>query len=195
MVGYAAAKRARKAQDMHRTLRSAAHEQRFVALYRQHFAYVYQAARRLGGRTRDLEDLVHDVFVVVHRKADTLDWSRSLKPYLYGVVFRIVSDYRKRAAYLREAPVDPQASQVAAASDPAGEAERRQAQALVMRGLDALPMDQRAVFVMHELDDLTIPEIAAALGVGQNTLYSRLRLARGRFAKAIRRLQGPARSR
>lgn len=67
--------------------------------------------------------------------------------------------------------------------------ERRQAQHLVHRALDVLDLDKRAVFVLHDLDDTPIPEIARALGIAEGTAYSRLRAARSEFTAAVRRAQ------
>lgn len=162
----------------------------FRALYEREFAWVHRTLRRLGARDRDLEDLAHDVFVVVYRRLDDYDPARPLRPWLFGIAFRVVSDYRRRAAFTRETatPLEltPGGTTPAHQEDDLADRERRE---LVLAALDGLDLDQRAVFVLHELDGATIPEIAAALDVSQNTLYSRLRLARGRFAAAVERLR------
>lgn len=160
----------------------------FERIYAEQFDYVWRTLRRLGVRERDLEDKAHDVFVVVYRTLERYDRSRPIKPWLFGIAFRVVSDYRRRAGFAREVPVDvageapdmgPGAFEHVAA------AERR---ALVGEALDALPIDQRAVFVMVELEGLAVPEIAATLAIPDNTAYSRLRLARRRFTAAVQRL-------
>jgi RNA polymerase sigma-70 factor (ECF subfamily) len=58
-----------------------------------------------------------------------------------------------------------------------------------MKALDTLDLDRRAVFVLHELDELSMPEIAAALSIPLNTAYSRLRLARADLAAWLERCQ------
>jgi RNA polymerase sigma-70 factor (ECF subfamily) len=63
----------------------------------------------------------------------------------------------------------------------AGEEARRQ----VARALEKLPLEQRAVFVLHDIDGVSAPEIARALEVPLNTVYSRLRLAREKFLAAV----------
>jgi len=77
------------------------------------------------------------------------------------------------------------------ASTPESEerASREEKRALVAAVLEALSMDQRAVFVLHDLEERAVPEIATMLGIPLNTAYSRLRLAREQFAAAVRRLQ------
>ncbi|MGM0575606.1 MAG: RNA polymerase sigma factor [Myxococcota bacterium] len=163
-------------------------EEAFRAIYAGEFEYVWRTLRRLGVRDRDMEDLAHDVFVVVYRTLGRYDRERPVRPWLFGIAFRVVSDYRRRARFSREIPVDRDDA-VSGAPAPDEEVERRDRRALVLAALEELPMPQRAVFVSHELEGLTVPEIAAGLSVPENTCYSRLRLARRKFAEAVRRLR------
>jgi len=154
-------------------------------IYEQEFDFIWRLLRRFGVRDRDREDLAHDVFVAVHGSLDRYDRGRPLRPWLFGVAFRVVSDYRRKASFQREVPVDEHrtASTPAVALETLEAAERR---ALVAAGLERIPMDQRAVFVLHELEGQSVPEIASALGISDNTCYSRLRLGRERFTRAVR---------
>ena len=67
--------------------------------------------------------------------------------------------------------------------------ESAEAKRLVDRALDVLDDDKRAVFVLHDLDDTSVPEIARVLGIPEGTAYTRLRAARAEFTAAVRRLQ------
>ena len=149
--------------------------------------------RRLGVQERDLEDLCHDVFVVVFRNLDVYDARRPIRPWLFGIAFRVASDYRRSARHRREAR--RRRDEVGACpAPPADEVMlRRERQRLVVRALEELELDRRAVFVMHDIDGHVMPDIAAALGVPLNTAYSRLRLARADFAAAVKRVQGGGR--
>jgi RNA polymerase sigma-70 factor (ECF subfamily) len=159
----------------------------FPAVYGAEFSYVWNALRRLGVQDRDVEDLCHDVFVVVFRNLAAYDTRRPIRPWLFGIAFRVASDYR-RSARRREIPAPPR--EVPCPAPPADEVMlRRERQRLVARALEALELDRRAVFVMHDIDGHVMPDIAAALGVPLNTAYSRLRLARVDFAEAIKRVQ------
>lgn len=159
----------------------------FRGIYESEFAYVYRTLERLGARAADVEDLAHDVFVVVHRKLAEYDPARPLKPWLFGIAYRVASDDRRRARHASEVPTET--IEVADAAPAADEQiAARQARELVLAALTGLDLDQRAVFVMHDLDGCPAPEIAAALGAPVNTIYSRLRLAREKFAAAVRRL-------
>lgn len=159
----------------------------FEAMFEAHFGYVWATLRRLGVAERDLEDLTQDVYLRVFRQLKAYDAERPLRPWLFGFAFRVASDYRRLARNRRELlhvqDREPR--------DPAPSALERvlQTEALSMAqaALEQLELDRRAVFILHELDDCPIPEVAQALDIPLNTAYSRLRLARQQFAASVRR--------
>jgi RNA polymerase sigma-70 factor (ECF subfamily) len=156
-------------------------------IYRSEFAYVWRTLRRLGAPPSDIEDLAHDVFVVVHRHLGDYDASRPLRPWLFGIALRVVSDFRRLGRNLREvtgAPIEA----VDGGPTPHERTEEMEARAFLLKALDELDLDRRAVFVMHAFDELSVPEIAAALSIPLNTAYSRLRLARAAVAACLKRL-------
>lgn len=159
----------------------------FRATYQTEFVYVWHSLRRLGVREADLEDLAHDVFVIFYRTLERFDRNRATRPWLYGIAFRVASDYRRKASFRREVPVEDR-DPPARTPLPPDELEARERRALVMQGLDALSMEQRAVFVMVELQEHSVVDVAEALSIKENTAYSRLRLARRKFAAAVRRV-------
>lgn len=159
----------------------------FEAMFEAHFGYVWATLRRLGIEDRDLEDLTQDVYLRVFRQLEAFDAERPLRPWLFGFAFRVASDYRRLARNRREL-LHVQDGEPA---DPAPSALERvlQTEALTMAqaALEQLELDRRAVFILHELDDCPIPEVAEALDIPLNTAYSRLRLARQQFAASVRR--------
>ena len=158
----------------------------FNAIFQAEFDYVWHSLRRLGVPQRDLEDLTHDVFFRVYERLSDYDRNRPLRPWLFGFSFRVASDYRRRFSNRREL-----LSHDSEASDPAPTALDRlvhaEAMSLAQLALDAVPMDRRAIFILHEIDGCTVPEIATALGLPLNTAYSRLRVARDEFRAACER--------
>ena len=154
---------------------------------------MFHTLRRLGIRDRDLEDVTHDVFVVVHRKLDDYDASRPLRPWLFGIAHRVAADYRRLARHRREV-FDEQTDRIPSPrADVEADAQKREARTIVLAALDQLEPQRRAVFAMHEIDGFSMPEIAEALNIPLNTGYSRLRLAREGFAAAVAAVQANAR--
>ena len=161
------------------------------AIFEEELGYVWNTLRRLGVRAADLEDVAHEVFVVVHKRLESFDPSRPLRPWLFGIAFRVVSDHRRRAhrRYETLTADEPLASE-AGPSGPEEEASARERRAILLRALDALDEEKRAVLVMHDLDEVPMPEVARTLEIPLNTGYSRLRLARAELATRVRALRG-----
>ena len=161
----------------------------FDAIYRDHVEYVWTTLRRLGVWPADLEDVAHEVFVTIHRRRDDFDATRPMRPWIFGIALRAASRYRRTTRRRREVSGDHLTELADHARGAAGELEHRDARRIVFGALDRLNDEQRAVFVLHELEGKSVPEISSELDVPLNTVYSRLRLARGRFAAAASRLQ------
>lgn len=172
--------------------RSTAQRPRFEDVYARERDYLWKSLRRLGIPERHLEDVAHDVLVVVHRKLSDFDEARPIRPWIFGIAMRTAADFRrsfKNALETPEQDLDPPDDEPRVAT-PEGALEAREQRALVLRALEALDDDKRAVFVLHELDAEAMPAIAEALSIPLNTAYSRLRAAREEFASAVRRLRG-----
>jgi RNA polymerase sigma-70 factor, ECF subfamily len=162
----------------------------FGGMYRAEFAFVFNSLRRLGVARRDLEDLAHDVFFTAYRRRDSYDPKRPLKPWLFGIAFRVASDFRGLARQAREVS---QGDDGFDAPDekrlPDEDLAVRQDRELVLRALQRIDLARRAVFVLHDLEGQTVPDIAASLDIPEGTAYSRLRQARFEFADAVKALR------
>jgi RNA polymerase sigma-70 factor (ECF subfamily) len=159
----------------------------FPAIFERELDYVWASLRRLGVADRDLEDVAQEVFVQVHRRLSQYDRSRPLRPWLFAFAFRCASDWRRLARHRVEVlGLAVEAAEPAARADEA--LERRQDRDLVLRALEEIEIDRRAVFILHELDECPMKEIAVSLGIALFTGYSRLRVAREEFASAVRAL-------
>jgi len=154
-----------------------------------HAQYVWNSLRRLGVPRSDLEDLTHDVFVQVQRHLGDYDPERPARPWLFGFAFRIASQRRKRASHRRETLTDPSREPV----DPSTPADQQLAddedRRLLMAAMDAIAIDRRAVFVLSQIDEVPITEVATSLAIPLNTAYSQLRLARAELAAEVKRLR------
>ena len=160
----------------------------FRAIFDQHFDYVWFTLRRFGVPARDLDDLAHDVFFQIYQHLGQYDPSRPLRPWLFGFAYRMASDYRRLARHRRET-LDEPCEGIDAAPSAAERVASRQTLDLVWNALEHLDLDRRAIFVLHEVEGYSIPEVASALEIPLNTADSRLRLAREQFAKSVQRLR------
>jgi RNA polymerase sigma-70 factor (ECF subfamily) len=159
----------------------------FRVLYGAELPYVLESLRRLGVRDGDLEDVAHEVFVTVYRQLPRYDPSRALRPWLFGIALRVAANYRRLARFRHESDRElPDLPGPAPAVDE--QLAAAEARALLLEALDALDLDARAVLVMYELDEQPVSDIAVALGIPVNTVYSRLRLGRQRLNAAVRRV-------
>lgn len=148
----------------------------FEALYHAHFEFVWRTLRRFGVPSGALDDATQDVFVIAHRRFGAWEGRASARAWLFGVAKRVASRHRRgRERHERK---------IAALPPPAGDrsldehvAERDRI-ARIGRAIDALTPERREVFVLADLEGLSAPEIAEALHIKLNTVYSRLRRAR-----------------
>lgn len=165
----------------------------FAEVYDRAFPWVWRAARRLGVSGAALDDVVQDVFLVVHRKLDTFEGRASLRSWVFGITLRVVRDRRRSAKRKPECAMEDETLVPDHRADPQSDALRREAFATLLRVLDRLPDEQREVFVLAELEELTAPEIADAVAVNLNTVYSRLRAARKSFENEAARVRAKER--
>jgi RNA polymerase sigma-70 factor (ECF subfamily) len=164
-----------------------AHGYVFAEVYETHFDFVWRSARRLGVPEANLDDVVQDVFVTVYRRLPDFEARSLLKTWIFGILRHTVRDLRrsmrrKPTEALEHEPSDTQAR------SPQDAAVRGEGHKLLHAVLEALDQDQREVFVLCELEQLSAPEIASALEVNVNTVYSRLRAARQSFEAALKRM-------
>jgi RNA polymerase sigma-70 factor (ECF subfamily) len=156
----------------------------FETLYAESFRSIWRTLRRLGVAPAQLDDAAQEVFIVVHRRLPEFD-GRSVRGWLYAITVRVASDQRRAAAHRRTSPLDE--AVVDPAPDPAARRELGESVQLLHQLLAELDEKKRAVFVLGELEELGAPEIAEALSLNLNTVYSRLRSARMDFDAALRR--------
>jgi len=162
----------------------------FASIYEQYFDFVWASARRLGVSPASMDDIVQDVFIVIHAKIHTLKEPSALRSWIYGIVRRTVSDHhrsqRTRAASGAVLATEPPP----APPTPFALAERNDRVELLWSLLQTLDPAKREVFLLAEVEQMTVPEIAEILQIPLNTAYSRLRAARIAFEEALARRTG-----
>lgn len=154
--------------------------------YQRELDYLMRTLRRLGVNPEDVEDLAHEVFLVLRRTWHEYDPTRALKPYLFGIAFRVAAAHRRKR--WREVPfatIDAQDRSPA----PDRTVEANQARAIVLDALNRIPLKRRAVLVMHDLDEIPVQDVAVTLSIPLFTAYSRLRKARRELEAAVTHIQ------
>jgi len=152
----------------------------------QELDYLYRTLQRMGVPRADVEDLLQDIFLTLHRHWHALDTTRSLRPWLFGVAFRVVSGQRRRRA--REFPdqsLDPEDC----APNPEDWVQGQETLALLSAALEQVPMPRRSVLVQHELEGMEVSDIARRLSITKFGVYARLYKGRRELASAVRRLR------
>jgi RNA polymerase sigma-70 factor, ECF subfamily len=157
-------------------------------LYNEHLPKVKRWARRLAGPSADLEDIVHDVFLVALRKQFRFRGEASIETWLFSITQRVVWT-KRRKAQVRQllfgknqtdlVPTEPHT--------PQHELERREQSARLYRALDRLPDSYRTTLILYELEELPGEEVARLTGVPVGTVWVRLHRGRERLMQILSR--------
>ncbi len=158
-------------------------------IYQQHADYVWRTLGRFGVPERDLPDQTQEVFVIVHRQRFGFRRESALTTWLFAIARRVAAGYRRRAYNRREAPQENPAQRSVSAQCPEQATEHSRARTRMLEILERMSLDQRAVFVMYEIDGLSGAEIAEQMGCPLQTVFSRLRRARGVFEREVERIR------
>jgi RNA polymerase sigma-70 factor, ECF subfamily len=160
----------------------------FDEVYAAEFAFVWRNLRRLGVEEAALRDAAQDVFVVVHRRLGDFEGRAPLRSWIYSIVTRIARQYRRTRIRkeLRDVE-DPERIPDRSLPTPEDSAARGQALRLLVSLLDTLDDDKREALVLCDLEGMTVPEAAAAVGSNVNTVYSRVRAARQQLREQLAR--------
>lgn len=159
------------------------------ALFRAHAGFVASFLRRIGTAAADVDDLVQEVFLIAHRKGGFVVSAGHPKSWLAAIALRVASTSR-RAHRRRREDADTGIEGVHSPNaDAARVLEGRAALRRVQQALDTLALDDRATFVLFEIEGLSCDAIAAAFEIPVGTTYSRLHNARKRFIEAHARLE------
>jgi RNA polymerase sigma-70 factor (ECF subfamily) len=158
----------------------------FDALFDEHSPFVWRVVRYLGVTETDAPDVCQEVFLVVHRRLAEFEGRSSVRSWIYGICLRTVQAWRRRVRRGRETPMsDPPEVESPDRPDQSTDAER--ARRTLLAALDRLEPGHREIFVLHEIEELPMREIAELVGCPVQTAYSRLHVARDRVAAFVRR--------
>src|ERR1700690_1572345 len=154
-------------------------------LVRETLSHVYRLLRHLGVPLGDLDDACQQVFLVLARKHSTIN-PGSERAFLSSVSARIAWRWRRTHRRRHELGSDELSNQPCVDEpSPEHRLELAEAQRLLLQVLDTLPDTLREVFVLFEIEELTMRDISDVLAIPQGTVASRLRLARSQFHQAV----------
>jgi RNA polymerase sigma-70 factor (ECF subfamily) len=155
-----------------------------AAVIREHASFVWRVLRHLGLREAQLDDASQEVFLIVLRQLGTFQGHSSLRTWIFGICRNVAQ--RVRAKQLR-ATQGTELPELGVAATQDRELWLKQAHAQLIAALDTLDPEQRSVFVLYEIEELPMEEIASALHAPITTCYSRLGIARNKIESALRR--------
>ena len=163
----------------------------FRAMYDGQVDFVWRNLRRLGVNETEVDDKTQEVFVIAHRRfGDFEERGHGPRAWLFQIVLRVASDARR---HRRRHPIDSDGGAAqereSIAPSQADALVRREQLDLLDRALRTIEVGRRAVLLLHEIEEMTAPEIAETMGIPLNTVYSRLRVARAELDEAIRQIQ------
>jgi RNA polymerase sigma-70 factor (ECF subfamily) len=164
----------------------------FDAVYDSCIDFVWRGVHRLGVDEASVDDVIQEVFFVVHRKLPEFTGRSSTRTWIFSILLHVVRHHRRTWCRKEAARSPDAADRLDDLADPRSRgpleaAETADSVRLLDRLLRSLDDDKREVFVLAHLEQMTAPEIAEILGENLNTVYSRLRAARDEFEQALER--------
>lgn len=157
------------------------------ALFDAHFDFIWRSIRRLGLTDAETDDASQSVFIIASKKLSSIQPGRE-RAFLFGIAVRVVADVRKSASRRLEVEMDPDVHVATSRSSDVLVDEAR-ARACLDAAISAMPMDLRTVFVLFELEGLTMAQIADVASIPAGTVASRIRRAREHFDGVLRKLE------
>jgi RNA polymerase sigma-70 factor (ECF subfamily) len=170
----------RAAEDANVTRRAS--DMTFAEFYDAHASFVLRNVRRLVGADGPVDDLVQEVFLAVAQRLGEFQGRSTMRTWVYGILRNIVgTHWRSVGRGGRRDSVDLEILPDAKGTGPDASMEKAQAFQVLHELLVKMDEAKRDVFVLAELEQMSAPEIADALGINQTTVYARLRDARRDF--------------
>ncbi len=166
----------------------------FEAVYESMVDYVWNVVCRMGVPQADAEDVVQEVFVTVYRRLGEFEGRAQLKTWVFRIAVHLVQHYFRTQARKPGDRASAKGTEIHGLVDqwengPANQVERRERYDALDGVLGQLDESKRLVFVLAEVEQLTLVEIGEVVGANPNTVATRLRAARQAFEKALARFQ------
>jgi RNA polymerase sigma-70 factor (ECF subfamily) len=163
-------------------IRAEASKARLERMFNEHHDFIWRLVRRLGLSPGSADDAAQHVFLVAAERLSDIKLG-SERSFLFGTALRVArSQSRTDRRWVLEEDMDFRRSQ---AGRPEDLADQHRAIDLMGRILDGMSLDLRTVFILSELEGMTMPEVAALVAIPVGTAASRLRRAREAFRAAV----------
>lgn len=154
----------------------------YEVLVRRHRGRIYRIALRMMGDPHDAEDVAQDVVIQVWTALAGFTGSSTFTTWLYRIVVNRCLNKLRRQRHTRPV-LDTDPSPEGGAEDMVVAKHRAQA---ALSAVAALPPDQRAVFVLHQIEGLSYREVAAVINTSEDAVRGRLHRARTNLLHALR---------
>jgi len=172
-------------------MRGEASKARLERMFHEHHDFIWRLLRRLGLSTGSADDAAQHVFLVAAERVDDIKLG-SERSFLFGTALRVArSQSRSDRRWVLEEDMDFRRSE---AGRPEELVDHQRAIELMGRILDGMTLDLRTVFVLTELEGMTMPEVAALVEIPVGTAASRLRRAREAFRATVAELESKLKS-
>jgi RNA polymerase sigma-70 factor (ECF subfamily) len=162
------------------------------AIYRAHAQTVARFAQRLAGPGVDVDDLVQEVFLVVHKQLPAFRGEAAITTWLYRITENVVRHRRRKERwrrFLRGSSEEVGGRHVSPRPTPVEDFERREASRIVYRVLEGMSEKYRTLIILFELDGKSGEEIAELTGQKIGTVWVALHRAREQFLARLQRLE------
>jgi RNA polymerase sigma-70 factor (ECF subfamily) len=157
-----------------------------AALVVEHATFVFRVLTHLGVPSSHVEDASQEVFLIVLRQLDGFEGRSSVQTWLFGICRNVARSFRRRERGKLEVSTEELPESVVQPAQE-GEVWIRRAHQLLLQALEVLDEEQRAVFVLFEVEQFTMDQIAASLNCPTSTCYARLYAARSKVQAQLRR--------
>ncbi|MGH1342291.1 MAG: RNA polymerase sigma factor [Nannocystales bacterium] len=165
----------------------------FENTFRRRYPLVCRLVRGFGVASPQVEDAAQEVFIVLYRRRDEFVAGGVVPtPLLYGVARRVSANVRRKEARRRDRDVLDARRLVAVGTGAEDRLELQSRAAVVRAALEGMDDSKRCIFVMVEVEGMTVKAFAAEFGINVNTAHARLRAARLAVERAVARAKAKA---
>lgn len=154
-------------------------------LVKEHYDFIWRLLARLNVNAPEVDDAAQQVFMVLVTREGLTIKPGSERAFLYGVALRVAKEFRRKAQNSQNHVVPDPDRLVDGAPDLESVAASNQARRQLQRILERMPDNLKEAFILFELEDLTVPQIAELLAIPTGTVASRLRRARALFQTEV----------